>query len=315
MRSWIEKSVIGLVCIAILVGLWDAPTRAFAAEDGSGTRDDGSATREGSDTRMDGSGAREVASSSDTSYSKPTYRRLKPTTVDPELAEQVAASATEIDRLVMAKLKTEKIRPNPLTNDMQFVRRAYLDITGTIPTARQTVAFLKKARSENKRSELIDELLNSPGHVSHSFNYWADILRLHDMPRNDNYGLPYIEWIKDVLANDLPYDDFVHQMLAAKGRVWEDPATGYTLRDLGMPLANLDNTIRIFLGTRIGCAQCHDHPFDRWTQNEFYQLAAFIHGTETGRQWRSDQQSCCHSTKGTQGDSRVRRGKRGFAIA
>lgn len=244
---------------------------------GSGTRDDGSGTR-----MMDGSGTRdEIASTAARKPSK-EYTRPLPTSVDPALAEQVAASAAEIDRLILAKLKAEKVRPNARTNDMQFVRRAYLDITGTIPTARQAVEFLSRSRKSNKRAELIDELLNSTGHVSHSFNYWADILRLKDTPSQENFGRPYAEWIKDVLASDMSYDDFVYEMLTAEGRVWENPATGYVLRDLGMPLSNLDNTVRIFLGTRVGCAQCHDHPFDRWTQKEFYQLAAFIHPTVTG---------------------------------
>jgi len=281
----IVKSIAALAWVLALVVLTVA---SAPAEEGSDTRADGSDTRadgSDSDTRMnDGSSTREDSASAPTVSSqraKVKYKRPEPTQVDPKLSGQVADAAAEIDRLVMKNLRAEKIRPNPLTNDMQFVRRVYLDITGTIPTARQAAAFLKKKRGSKKRAELIDQLLNSSGYVSHSFNYWADLLRLHDRPSNENYGLPYAEWVKGVLASDMPYDEFVHRMMTAKGRVWEDPAAGYTLRDLGMPLSNLDNTIRIFLGTRIGCAQCHDHPFDRWTQKEFYQLAAFVHGTTT----------------------------------
>lgn len=223
-----------------------------------------------------------AASETTTSSSTQTVRRmLKPTQVDPALTEQVAASAAEIDRLVLAKLKAEKVRPNPMTNDMQFVRRVYLDISGTIPSAQQASQFLNKSRAGNKRAELIDELLNSYGYVSRSFNYWADILRLKDRPSGNVYSQPYNEWIKDTLASDMPYDEFVHQLLSAEGRTWENPAVGYVLRDAGMPLSNLDNTIRIFLGTRIGCAQCHDHPFDKWTQLEFYHLAAFVISVDT----------------------------------
>lgn len=261
----------------ILAGAETLAEEEGSASKGSATREEGSAIRsDGSATRSDDSRSNMVSSSS-----RSLYRPPQPTTVDPELAQQVAAAAAEIDRLVRGKLKAEGIRPNSKTNDMQFVRRVYLDITGTIPTAQQTATFLNKSRKSNKRAELIDELLNSRGHVSHSFNYWADILRLKDTASTDNTGRPYVEWIKDVLASDKPYDDFVYEMLTAEGRVWENPATGYILRDSGMPLSNLDNTVRIFMGTRIGCAQCHDHPFDRWTQKEFYQLAAFIHGTGT----------------------------------
>ncbi len=264
-----------------------AAAKAKAAQPSSPMPDEGSSTRmDGSGTRDDGSGTRDSAA---VTFRKPSqdYERPLPSQVDPDLSDEVAAAAAEIDRLILAKLKAEKIRPNPRTNDMQFVRRVYLDITGTIPTARQTAKFLKKTRRSNKRAELIDELLNSPGYVSHSFNYWADILRLKDDASLNNNARPYAEWIKDVLAADLPYDQFVFEMLTAEGRVWENPATGYVLRDLGMPLSNLDNTVRIFLGTRVGCAQCHDHPFDRWTQKEFYQLAAFIHPTETGSNRRA----------------------------
>lgn len=257
---------------------------------GSGTRETDAQMSGGSGTKMtmsDGSGSREMDPTVRTRKPSQKYERPLPTQVDPELADQVAESAAEIDRLILAKLKAEKIRPNPPTNDMQFVRRVYLDLTGTIPTARETVEFLSLSRKSAKRADLIDELLNSTGYVSHSFNYWADILRLKDTPSNDNTGRPYAEWIKDALASDMPYDDFVYEMLSAEGRVWENPATGYVLRDLGMPLSNLDNTVRIFLGTRVGCAQCHDHPFDRWTQKEFYQLAAFLHPTVTGSNRRA----------------------------
>ena len=73
----------------------------------------------------------------------------------------------------------------------------------------------------------------------------------------------------------------VYEMLTADGSIWKNPATGYLQRDANMPLDNMNNTIRIFLGTRIGCAQCHNHPFDRWTQKEFYQMAAFTFGTQS----------------------------------
>ena len=240
----------------------------------------GSADMQGMNA-MGEAGENPTNASSSAQLSQGTYRNLTPTQVNPDLQEEVFASAAEIDRLVLAKLKSEKIRPNPKLNDMQFVRRIYLDITGTIPTAQQASQFLNKSRSGNKRADLIDELLNSFGYVSNSFNYWADILRLKDQPNGNIFSQPYNEWIKDTLASDLPYNEFVHQLLSAEGRTWENPAVGYVLRDAGMPLANLDNTIRIFLGTRIGCAQCHDHPFDRWTQLEFYHLAAFVNGIDT----------------------------------
>ncbi len=310
MRNMVKYMTVAVGTCAMVASL------ALAKEQGSGTREKGSGTREqGSGTRMDGgSGTRELSAGVVSDRPSGSYRRPQATQVDPALVEQVATAAAEIDRLLLEKLRSEKQRPNPMTDDMQFVRRVYLDITGTIPTARQSASFLKRSRNSNKRAELIDELLNSPGHVSHSFNYWADILRLKDDLGGNNYGLPYVEWVKDALASDIPFNEFVNQLLTAKGRVWENPATGYALRDTGMQLSNLDNTVRIFLGTRIGCAQCHDHPFDKWTQKEFYQLAAFVHGTETSTNRRAINRATASARKELQAlpqsDERNRMGNR-----
>ncbi len=194
--------------------------------------------------------------------------------------DQVRRSAARIDELIDARLMSEGIKPNPDSTDEQFVRRIYLDITGTIPTGRETFAFFAASR-EDKREVLIDHLLTQPGYASHFFNYWADILRVLDKPTNVTYLRPYADWLKGQLRSNAPYDRMVRAMLTAQGKTWTTPAVGYKLRDRGMPLDNLNNTVRIFLGTRIGCAQCHDHPFDNWTQKEFYELAAFEAGVRT----------------------------------
>ncbi|MCH7988389.1 MAG: DUF1549 domain-containing protein [Planctomycetes bacterium] len=200
--------------------------------------------------------------------------------VDPGKLAGVLASAERIDRLIEANYKKHKVQPNPKTTDAQFVRRIYLDITGTIPTYRETRMFLF-SKDPKKRQKLIDLLLNSDGYASHFYNFWADVLRYTDRLNSGVRGEPYRQWIKQSLAENKPWDKMVSEMLTAEGRIWENPATGYLQRDSGMPLDNMNNTVRIFLGTRIGCAQCHDHPFDRWTQKEFYQMAAFTFGTQT----------------------------------
>lgn len=199
--------------------------------------------------------------------------------VDPALRSQAIASARKIDQLINDDLAQFKVAPNPQATDEQFIRRAYLTITGAIPQAPQAQTYCQ-SKSESKRHELIDRLLGTPAHASHLYNSWADTLRLVDVAPGTNYLSPYREWVKDSLRSNKPYDQFVREMLTAEGLVWENPAAGYLLRDRGMPLDNLNNTVRIFLGTQIGCAQCHDHPFDRWTQKEFYQLAAFSAGNE-----------------------------------
>ncbi|GAB5405147.1 MAG: DUF1549 and DUF1553 domain-containing protein [Aureliella sp.] len=189
-------------------------------------------------------------------------------------------AASRIDQMVASELAKQGIEANAKADDYTFVRRAYLDIAGTIPTHAQTTRFVQD-KSPSKRRDLVDSLLNSFGYVSHTYNYWASILRLKDRPENNLLAYPYRDWVKDQVRINRPYDKWVHEMLTAEGKIWENPAAGYTLRDRTMPLVHVDNTVRVFLGTQIGCAQCHDHPFDKWTQKEFYQLAAFTHGTQT----------------------------------
>ncbi|MAR09529.1 MAG: hypothetical protein CL681_06090 [Blastopirellula sp.] len=195
-------------------------------------------------------------------------------------SKSVAVAAMRIDRMVEKNYEKHNVVAHPMTTDAQFVRRVYLDITGMIPTLPQVTSFLND-KTASKRARLIDQLLNSRGYGSHSYNYWANILRLTDRPTNNIMGYPYNEWIKDSLRSNKPYDVWVREMLTAEGKIWDNPASGYLLRDAGMPLDNLNNTVRVFLGTRIGCAQCHDHPFDRWTQREFYELASFMHGVRS----------------------------------
>lgn len=199
--------------------------------------------------------------------------------VKPELRDSAMRAAAKLDALVEAGLKKAGQKPNEMSSPEHFVRRVYLDITGTIPTSKQTETFLAN-KAESNRIVLIDSLLGRPGYASQMYDWLADILRLVDRAGNDNYLRPYSDWVKECLQDNEPWDSMVHDMLTAEGRVWDEPAAGFVLRDPGMPLDNLNNAVRIFLGTRIGCAQCHDHPFDKWTQKEFYSLAAFTAGIE-----------------------------------
>jgi hypothetical protein len=199
---------------------------------------------------------------------------------DQEVAKRLhglnpVAIAAQIDRLVDKKLSEHQVKPNPMTTDEQFVRRVYLEITGTIPTFDQTIDFLE-SKERNKRQRLIDRLLASEGYVSHSFNWFADLLRV--VSRTNDFFIfeHYIEWIKQAVRENMPYDVFVTKLLTAEGHLWDDPATGYFLRDRGMPLGNLSSTVSTFLGTEISCAECHDHPFEDWSQMDFYSLAAFL---------------------------------------
>ena len=190
----------------------------------------------------------------------------------------VISAANHIDRLVENRLKAKRIHPNEPATDEQFLRRVYLDIVGRIPTALETKVFLG-SDSGSKRRGLVDQLLQSEGYVSHNFNYWADILRAKS--RMDGDGPAYLLWIKESLRMNKPYDLMVKELLGARGYAWENGAVGYYTRDRGMPLDNMALTTRIFLGTRVECAQCHDHPFEDWTRKQFYEMAAYTYGVNT----------------------------------
>lgn len=191
-------------------------------------------------------------------------------------------AAAKIDELVDAQLKKYKISANPALTDEQFVRRVYLDITGRIPTFKQARGYLSQ-KDDDRRIRLIDTLLNQDDYAKNFYNYWADILRLNERLTNNVPGRPYSEYVKITLETNKPYDKWVFEMLTAEGKVWDHPEAGFILRDSGMPLDAMNNTVRVFLGTQIGCAQCHDHPHDKWTQHEFYEMAAFTFGVQTRR--------------------------------
>ena len=211
-------------------------------------------------------------------------RQITIAKVDSTKASFVQSSAARIDALVEANYKKHGVEPNPNLSDELFVRRIYLDITGTIPNLEQVRTALSKRSTPGWRAALIDQLLNTDGYASHLYNFWADILRLRDERIMKSLtASPYNEWVRHAIETNMPYDKFVYEMLAATGKGLDNPATGYILRDANMPLDALNNTVRVFLGTQIGCAQCHDHPFDRWTQQEFYQMAAYTYGTTYGQ--------------------------------
>lgn len=189
----------------------------------------------------------------------------------------VADHAAKIDGFIDAAILKAGIRPPQKADDDVFMRRVYLDIIGRAPSYDEAKAYLED-RDFNRRRKLIDKLLDSPGRASHEFNYWADILRSTSSLNNNASGAPYIEWMQQQFRDNVPFDKFTYDLLTASGPYTKNGAVGYYIRDNGMPLDNASNTIRIFLGTQLGCAQCHDHPFDKWTQMEFYEMAAFTYG-------------------------------------
>ncbi|MFC5456875.1 DUF1549 domain-containing protein [Prosthecobacter fluviatilis] len=194
---------------------------------------------------------------------------------DPNLAQ----AAAQIDMLVEAGLKKAGQQPNPLASDEQFIRRVFLDLAGRIPTREEALEFINDP-SLSKRAKAIDRLLNSEGYTSHLFNYFADMLRMADVAQKARF-YTYQDWLKEQISQNVPWNKVVHTMMTAEGKLLENGATGYLLRDAGMRLDNLSLTLSTFLGANVSCAQCHDHPFADWTQRQFYEMAAFFGATET----------------------------------
>ena len=202
-----------------------------------------------------------------------------------------SAESQQIDRFIEDDLRRNKMESNAPSTDQEFLRRVYLDIIGRIPTAEEAHAFLD-VESPNKRVLLINQLLDSEGYVSHNFHWWADVLRA----TGSNKGA-YTEFLKGSLRENMPYDQFVRELInpsvkdpktgeRVTGRPafsWDNGAVSYYMRDRGMPLDNMSATLQVFLGTRLVCAQCHDHPFDQWSQMDYHQMAAFTYNTITTR--------------------------------
>lgn len=193
-------------------------------------------------------------------------------------AEQVRTAADKIDTIIVAALQEARLSRNPKTSDQTFVRRAYLNIIGRIPTAGEASKFINSA-DINKRSKLIDELLLSPGFRSQQFNWIGDMIRLKSSVKRAKFA-HFQRWIKDQIATNRPWSGMVYDMLTAEGSLASSGPAGYLLRDSGMPLDSLANTLSVFLGANVSCAQCHDHPLAEWTQAEFYEMAAFFGATD-----------------------------------
>ncbi len=198
----------------------------------------------------------------------------------------IKKAALTIDQHVATWYRRQKLEVPPVTDDATFMRRTFLVATGRIPTAEEARVFLEISDA-GKRLQLVDYLLESPGYSSHLTNWTFDLLRLADGKIGTTANNePYRNWVRNAVAENMPWDRFVHTMISAEGDGWAPgtAAVGYYTRDRGMPLDNLANSMRIFLGSRMECAQCHDDPFEGAERHEFYELAAFTHGQGTVRQ-------------------------------
>lgn len=198
-------------------------------------------------------------------------------------ADLVAIAAKRIDAAVEAGLAEQKLKYNTSLNDHMFLRRIYLDLAGRIPSYDEAKSFLD-SRNKQKRQELIMKLFQSADYTSHNYNNFAELLRIQSrfpgtVLRND----AFIYWLKQQIHTNRPYDELVRDMVTAEGRLWDNPAVGYHLRDNGMKLDHVAFMGKVFLGTNITCAQCHDDPFKLWSQYQYYEFSAFLADLETKR--------------------------------
>ena len=196
--------------------------------------------------------------------------------------------AQSIDEIIESKVESSP----PPHEGLAFLRRLTLVAGGRIPTLEEIQAF-EKDRGPKRRERWVDRVLESESHVSHQYNYWADVLRINWRIRGNRLphsGQNYVHWLKTQLRENRPFDEIVRALVGASGPLYApgNGAVGYYLRDKGMPLDHMSNTMRIFAGQRMECAQCHDHPFDQWKQKDFFHLAAFTHSTFINRGARSE---------------------------
>ncbi|HVJ68766.1 MAG TPA: DUF1549 and DUF1553 domain-containing protein, partial [Caulifigura sp.] len=173
---------------------------------------------------------------------------------------------------VDAKLQTLQIPPSDLCSDDEFLRRATLDATGRLPTTAETEAFLNDL-SQDKRSRVVDQLLSSKDHAAFWGLKWADVLRVNSGKLNATGVAKFNRWIYEGVLNDQPMNEFAQQLLTAAGSVYENPAASYW-RASREPTDATETTAQLFLGIRIQCAKCHNHPFERWSQDNYYGISA-----------------------------------------
>lgn len=181
-----------------------------------------------------------------------------------------------IDTLVNAKLQRMKILPSGPAEDAEFLRRASLDIAGVPPTIEQVNAFVADTTEPvAKRAAMVEQLLSRPEYVEHWTLKWSDLLLNRRKTVTERGVWAFRNWIRQGIATNKPYNQFASELMTAGGSTLENPAANY-FRIAREPKLVMENMTQVFLGTRFSCNQCHDHPFERWTQNQYYELSAYF---------------------------------------
>lgn len=211
-----------------------------------------------------------------------------------------------VDTAVYAKLKKLRIPPADVCSDEVFVRRVYLDILGVLPTVEETRAFLENT-AEDKRAVLIDELLQRPEFAELWAMKWADVLRVRSSIVLKPKGMHrYNDWLRQAIASNMPLDQMVRELLTAEGGTFTAPAANFYLIESD-PNIVAENVAQVFMGIQIKCAQCHNHPFERWTMDDYYSFSAFF--AQVGRKNSSDPRETIIYNRGSGEVKNLRDGK------
>jgi hypothetical protein len=189
--------------------------------------------------------------------------------------DQLPPISNFVDDLVFAKLKTIGMPPSAISDDGTFIRRVTLDLTGRLPSAEEMKDFIA-SKDIRKRAALTDRLLDSPEYAEYFANKWSALLRnQRTQPTYARGSYLFHAWIRDSLADNKPYDQFVHQVVAAAGDLEQNPPVAW-YRQVKEMKQQMEDVAQLFLGTRMQCAQCHHHPFEKWSQQDYYGFAAFF---------------------------------------
>ncbi len=200
--------------------------------------------------------------------------------LSPELShrKEQLAPAEEIDALVQSKLKTMNIVAAPIADDATFLRRIFLDVTGTLPSPDDVREFLAD-QSEDKRTRWIERTLQAPAYADLWALKWADVLLVDKEKLGDRGAFEFHQWLREQFQSNVPYDQWVQAVVTATGNSGRSgPVNLYRVADTPDALARTIS--QAFLGVRLECAQCHHHPFDIWSQSDFYGMAGFFNGLE-----------------------------------
>jgi len=182
----------------------------------------------------------------------------------------------KIDELVSQKWQRMKIEPSGVCSDEDFLRRIHLDLTGLPPKPEEVVAFLADKRDvRTKRSEIVDKLIGNPDFVEHWANKWADMLQVNSKFLGGEGATGLRAWIKQQVADNTPYDRFAYRIITATGSNKDNPAASY-FKTVRSPEELSENTTHLFLATRFNCNKCHDHPFEKWTMDQYYETASYF---------------------------------------